>query len=1119
MDVFEQSGANKPKLGTIVTPTSTISPEEMVRPQLAAAEGLRGMGRALDEIGDRLDMAAVPEAQQAGLAAVGRDENGQPTVQLRPFAFSRSDAAFNAAARQGLLSMAQMDAQRGLQEIAAKHALDPAGFEAEAKGYVKGLGAGAKDMRPQIQADAEKLANQHFLSISNRKVAQAQENAKIAVTTQIQDSVNTIYALARQGGTSTPEWTEAFEKVQGLYKQLQDNPAFGFPAERVSSELARIRSQAFGEMTVGEVDRTYTRRGKAEAQKYLTEKILNNPDLNLSNSERSQLYNSGLARLQYLDGETKAQVEAHRKSVSTIVDGLQKKIQIPDAQIDEAISTASKLGDAESVLKLNAARAIYNVRRQGAGLSDEQAVRLYAGIGGGAQPAPTAPGEISTIITNAANKYGLSPQFMARVAHIESRFDPNAMNAGSKATGLFQFIPSTWRQYGGGADPRDPAANADAAARLAVANRNQLRASLGRDPTEGELYLAHQQGAGGAAKLLSNPGARAVDVVGERAVLGNGGNINMTAGQFAQLWIRKLDGASGQPVPAPAGTTPGAPPSPFTPAQIAANPFLGSQWIQAQIGDQKEMVDSATKVAQAISAGIDKGNLPNADTLASVLQVAEQFPDQMSRVRDELVAKVQGFDDAWQALGQPSSAGRDLVRQSQQRAQGAPIIVQQRAEAMKEAYDRGVKALAETPWEEAARRGWSSGPLPALDFTSAEALSAGLMARQNVASSISARTGEAQSVLSPGDVADMQAVFRGGAPEQRTMVVSQLAQLPTEQFNAIVTDPTIRDSLIGMSRSGDVTKMAPAFALMDRAQRADPDGFSKAYGRDVENRLGAWTSRMQYMSPEELARETQRENDPAVKKAKDELRSQAEEKVKKLTASDIAGYFDASWLPFSSPSAPSQPEMAARFAADYKQEYAETFAAVGDEAKSRELAVQRLGRLWAPSIANGGELMKFAPEKSAAYPTVNGSHAWLEKQIDNDVRTAVANMGGLAFNVEGPGDLQDPAWVEQPGARGILRAPRRLVADARTESEFSSGQRPSYQVIVQAPNGMFVPLTNAQGQPLRFVGDPDAAVAENTAEVEKRWGEAQASKTARERVEADAIRRRDNRQRRRQENQ
>ncbi len=68
---------------------------------------------------------------------------------------------------------------------------------------------------------------------------------------------------------------------------------------------------------------------------------------------------------------------------------------------------------------------------------------------------------------------------------------------------------------------------------------------LGRPVTGGELYLAHQQGPGGAAKLLSNPNALAVDIVGAKAVKLNGGNEKMTAGEFANIWISKFNGQRG----------------------------------------------------------------------------------------------------------------------------------------------------------------------------------------------------------------------------------------------------------------------------------------------------------------------------------------------------------------------------------------------------------------------------------------------------------------------------------------------------------------------------------------------------------------------------------------------
>ncbi|OYW96981.1 MAG: hypothetical protein B7Z15_23985, partial [Rhizobiales bacterium 32-66-8] len=132
-------------------------------------------------------------------------------------------------------------------------------------------------------------------------------------------------------------------------------------------------------------------------------------------------------------------------------------------------------------------------------------------------------------------------------------------DTGSLAQGGLSFAPETGMggftryeaQYGL-QDRFDPAQATDAAARLAADNAAHLRKVLGRDPTAAELYLAHQQGAGGAARLLANPDAPAASIVGADAVRLNGGDLNMTAGQFASKWTGKFGGGGG-------GTGGGAP--------------------------------------------------------------------------------------------------------------------------------------------------------------------------------------------------------------------------------------------------------------------------------------------------------------------------------------------------------------------------------------------------------------------------------------------------------------------------------------------------------------------------------------------------------------------------------
>lgn len=150
---------------------------------------------------------------------------------------------------------------------------------------------------------------------------------------------------------------------------------------------------------------------------------------------------------------------------------------------------------------------------------------------------------IQDIIDQAARQYGVDPVALKAVAFLESKFDPSAKNPRSSAGGLFQQIDSNAKAYGV-KNRIDPRQSALGAARFMADNKRTLIRVLGREPNVGELYLAHQQGPGGASKLLRNPNAKAVDVVGAQAVKLNGGNANMSASEFASLWTNKAERAA-----------------------------------------------------------------------------------------------------------------------------------------------------------------------------------------------------------------------------------------------------------------------------------------------------------------------------------------------------------------------------------------------------------------------------------------------------------------------------------------------------------------------------------------------------------------------------------------------
>jgi hypothetical protein len=155
---------------------------------------------------------------------------------------------------------------------------------------------------------------------------------------------------------------------------------------------------------------------------------------------------------------------------------------------------------------------------------------------------------VTGAIRQAAGKTGTSFDYLLATAQVESGFNPTASASTSSAKGLFQFIDQTWLGtmkeagaslgYGAYADAitktpsgryevsspalnseilnlrHDPTANAAMAGAFTKHNGDVLSERLGRAPSEGELYMAHFLGPGGASKLIamaeSSPNASAV---------------------------------------------------------------------------------------------------------------------------------------------------------------------------------------------------------------------------------------------------------------------------------------------------------------------------------------------------------------------------------------------------------------------------------------------------------------------------------------------------------------------------------------------------------------------------------------------------------------------------------
>jgi hypothetical protein len=205
------------------------------------------------------------------------------------------------------------------------------------------------------------------------------------------------------------------------------------------------------------------------------------------------------------------------------------------------------------------------------------------------------------VIQRAAEATGANFGFLMKTAARESGYNPAAHAASSSAAGLFQFVEQTWlgalkrhgakHGYGGYADlihtasdgrlsvagdakkavlalRMDPRAASMMAGELASDNSAYLKGRVGREPTAGELYIAHFLGPKGSGDLIeaaeARPRASAAALFPEAAaanpaIFYRDGRSASVAEVYANLTSGQAAFASA-PASAPAQTEPQAPP-------------------------------------------------------------------------------------------------------------------------------------------------------------------------------------------------------------------------------------------------------------------------------------------------------------------------------------------------------------------------------------------------------------------------------------------------------------------------------------------------------------------------------------------------------------------------------
>jgi hypothetical protein len=189
--------------------------------------------------------------------------------------------------------------------------------------------------------------------------------------------------------------------------------------------------------------------------------------------------------------------------------------------------------------------------------------------GGGGNDSAKVPGLDSSSKTSTSTGDNFTGEansrLMGAVKQIESGGDPNAVTGSYK--GLYQLSETEFRKYGGKGSIFDPAENTRVAELKLADEGKELSAKLGRPVSEAEVYMAHQQGVGGATQHLQNPdrpawqsmyataeGRQKGEGWAKKAIWGNmskamksryGSVENVTSGDFTGEWRERYARAAG----------------------------------------------------------------------------------------------------------------------------------------------------------------------------------------------------------------------------------------------------------------------------------------------------------------------------------------------------------------------------------------------------------------------------------------------------------------------------------------------------------------------------------------------------------------------------------------------
>lgn len=983
------------RLVTTETPRNRVTAADAAGPfrMLADALGSFAPGvRALEQ----------EAGKNAGLQAVTTGEDGLPRVETMPVLSGDYGAGYNRAARWKYLAELAPAVENAIHKARLDFANNPADFEQWIKGYRNELSRRERD--PQLRAAVEKMIDteggQAFRAVSTEHFRQQVTGAKTALDARRAQIENKLAALARDGGTGSPEYREAVSDYDAIGEEYVANPLFGESRAEIVRKRERMLARHNALATVGMVARVAADKsvddegnplGGPRRAKALADNILTDPEIDLTEEERRGYHRQAIAEIRALSAENRALVSQlnveSREWVRAVESG-----EVNPADIDDFLDRAAEAGAVRAVERVTKAAAVQSYLRgsfERLSLGERaRAVIELQGRGGGDR-------EVAAIIG------------------AESGGDPTARAATSSAAGLGQFVAGTWLdlirrhapEVAAGRSEQEILALrtdpnfADLNRRMVGVYRDENRAALqqaGVASDSGAVYLAHFLGAGDAIKVLqASPDTPLVGLVQQRSIDANRTIFarNPTAKDIIAFARRKV----GDVVPAGARGDPA---------------FLNAV--------RKHAASDLNRVLPQIEARVKAGETVDAQELDDLgaLVYAVGGEDERRRVVQMAVLASVGEQLAGMSAQEREAAGIEFARRF---AQGSTQLESEIGSYVGTYSKKIADAYKNDPYDAAVRYGGRPAT-PPVDFAGdPAALDAAIQAREAERIFIREREGiDPGTLLRPREAQALKGALLGSEP-------ARIAAAAAIASNLLASNP---NAFAGLAGENEVVKEALKF---------------RHYVDDLAMPAGQAAARLLLeRTPEHKARvAAQVKGEDIDKIVKD-----------KVALSDLEKAFDASWWP-GRPAVGFTPEQRIGMYGDYVELFRERYAETGDAETAKKLAQDQLKRVWGVTGVSGTDIvMRYPPEKIPALQGIENAAEVVATQAIEAIRAETGETverGNLRLTVI-PGHTAAAfrngkavpymlGWVDAQGIPHWLPPGRAFVVDADAARQAQSERR------------------------------------------------------------------------------